>query len=148
MLIPSSLSSFTVHYLLSEAMWSERRSSYGEAWTKAIISSVLLWSTVIASSTFVWRKVLPKTKWGLQVFHRYPIPVTPLEYRVMHTDKELLTGMGWTYWFFGMFSGIAALSVASAATLWMGRPHLLMSPNGYYSKNCLPDWRKEVLGQR
>lgn len=143
--IPGIITGTTMHFFLTEAMWSGKKNSWGQAWTKTMAVNAILWSGIIGGSTLFWRKGLPLTAAGRRVFYRYPIPTEQLETRVLRSSHEFCTGMGWSYWMSGVASGHLSLLPCVAFCVWNDRPYLMMAPYGGYSSRCLPPWRRDHL---
>lgn len=145
--IPGIITSTTMHFFLAEAMWSGKKNTWGQAWTKAMTVNSILWCSIIGGSTFVWRKVLPLTPAGRRIFYRFPIPSEQLEVRLLRSSHEFFTGMGWSYWLSGVASGHLSLLPCVAFCVWNDRPYLMMAPYGGYSTRCLPPWRRDHLAK-
>lgn len=142
---PGTLVGATVHYFLSEAMWSNKRNSWGQAWMKAMVINTVVWCSGIGLGTLFWRKLMPLTAAGRRFYHRYPVPTEPLESRLLRSNKEFFTGMGWSYWLGGVASGHMGLLTVVAFCVYNDRPYMMMTPEGGYSKRCMPPWRRQQL---
>ncbi|CCW69460.1 unnamed protein product [Phytomonas sp. Hart1] len=143
---PGFLVGDSMHYFLSEAMWSGRRNSWGQAWAKAIFLNSLIWGAAVGVGTLVWRRLLPLTAAGRRIYHRYPIPSDYLDLRVLRSSgsvRELVSGMGWSYWVCGIGMGQAGLATVVMFCCWINRPYMMMAPNGGYARKCMPAWRRE-----
>lgn len=145
--IPGIIVGTTMHFFLTEAMWSGKRNTWGQAWVKAMTVNTMLWSAGIGVGTLFWRKALPLTSAGRRMYYRYPIPTEQLEVRLLRSSKEFFTGMGWSYWLSGVASGHLSLLPCVAFCVWNDRPYLMMAPYGGYSSRCLPAWRRDHLAQ-
>ncbi|KAG8348805.1 hypothetical protein ERJ75_000776000 [Trypanosoma vivax] len=146
--IPGVVVGTTLHYFLSEAMWSGRRNSWGQAWLKAFVTNTVMWATTIGMGTLFWRKILLLTPAGRRLYYRYPIPSTPLDYRLVRSQAEFFTGMGWSYWLSGVASGQVGLMSCVAFCAWNDRPYFMMNPHGGYASRCMPLWRREQLARQ
>lgn len=144
--MPGTLCGATLHMFLSEAMWSNRRNTWGMAWVKAVATNTLLWGGGIATGTFLWRRVLRSTRWS-RFYYRYPIPTEKLELRLIENPNLYFTGMGWTYWLLGTFMGQFGYACCAALCVYQNRVHFLMSPVGPYAKRCVPRWRREQIAR-
>ncbi|XQJ31197.1 hypothetical protein NXY56_007305 [Leishmania guyanensis] len=142
---PGVLVGATLHYFMAEAMWSSKRNSWGQAWTKAIVANAGLWTTAICLGTLAWRKGLPLTSAGRRLYHRYPIPSEPLEVRLLRTSREFFTGMGATYWLSGVASGHLGFVTCVSFCVSANRPYFMMAPHGGYAHQCMPPWRRQQL---
>lgn len=145
--IPGMMVGTTLHFFLTDAMWSGKRNSWGQAWMKAMIVNTIMWSSWIGASTLFWRKCLPLTSSGRRLFYRYPIPTEQLEVRVLRSGREFFSGMGWSYWLSGVASGHLSLLPCVAFCVWNDRPYLMMAPYGGYASRCLPPWRRDQLAK-
>ncbi|EKF31654.1 hypothetical protein MOQ_004507 [Trypanosoma cruzi marinkellei] len=146
--IPGILAGTTLHYFLSEAMWSSKRNTWGQAWMKAISFNSLTWCTAIGVGTLFWRKGLLMSSAGRRLYYRYPIPTVPLDSRVLRSDVEFFTGMGWTYWLSGVVSGQVGYLSCVGFCLWNDRPYFMMNPHGGYAVRCMPYWRREAFAKQ
>ncbi|EPY25621.1 hypothetical protein STCU_06622 [Strigomonas culicis] len=147
MAFPGVLVGSTMHFFLSEAMWSGKKNSWGQAWVKAILMNSVLWGAGIGLCTGVWRKVLPLSAAGRRLFYRYPVSSVPLEMRVMRSGKEFFTGMGWSYWLSGVGSGNMAPIILVSFAVYNERPYLIMAPGGGYGDSCMPPWRRDHMAR-
>eukprot|EP00796_Vickermania_ingenoplastis_P005310 gene5310-3812_t len=86
--IPGIMVGTTMHFFLSEAMWSGKRNSWGQAWVKTMVVNAALWTTAIGMGTFFWRKFLPFTSAGRRLYYRYPIPTEQLEVRLLRSGRD------------------------------------------------------------
>lgn len=143
--LPGTLVGMTMHFFLSEAMWSSRRNSWGVAWSKAIILNSALWCGAIGCGTLLWRRVLPMTAAGRRLYHRYPISATPIDSRLMYHTNEFWTGMGYTYWLLGVVTGQTAFATSVAFTMYNKRPYLMTPPQSQYAKKCMSPWMRDRL---
>jgi hypothetical protein len=143
--IPGTLIGTTLHFFLAESMWSGKRSSWGQSWSKAIVANTFMWGGLIGSGTLAWRQGLKLSKTTKGLLYKYPVPAESLETRVMRSPKQFITGMGWTYWMQGLASGQAGFVSTVAFCTFTDRPHYLMAPNGGYSMRCLPKWRRDFI---
>ncbi|ORC92205.1 uncharacterized protein TM35_000044190 [Trypanosoma theileri] len=146
--LPGILVGTTLHYFLSEAMWSGRHNTWGQAWMKAIAFNSLTWSIGVGAGTLFWRKALLLTSSGRRLYYRYPIPVEPLDSRVLRSPAEFFTGMGWSYWLSGVVSGQVGFLSCVGFCVWNDRPYFMMNPHGGYSTRCMPLWRREQLARQ
>lgn len=142
---PGVVTGMTMHYFLSEAMWSGKRNSWGQAWTKAMAINTMLWCGGVGAGTLLWRKALPLTAAGRRLYHRHPVSTEPLEARVLRSSRDFFGGMGWTYWLSGVASGHMGLLTVVSFCVYNDRPYLMMAPDGAYSRNCMPLWRRDQL---
>jgi len=143
---PSIVATTSLHYFLVENMWSGKRHTFGSAWLRASACNVALWCTAIGSGTFFWRIVLPRIpRYGKQIYHRYPISGTQLDERVLKSNKELFTGMGWSYFVCGLAHGQLGYMVVAALSVWNNRIHYFMSPHGWYAQACIPPDRRMTI---
>lgn len=147
MAIPAALVGTTLHLFLSEAMWSQRRNSWGSAWAKAVIANTICWSALIGTSTAAWRLLLRRVRIGARLFNRYPIPTTRLEARIIVNPNDFWVGMGWTYWALGLIVGQVGFACCAAVAVWQSRVHFMMSPAGPYARYCVPRWRREAIAR-
>ena len=138
MAAPGVLVSCTFHWHLNEAMYSGRRNSWGVAWWKAIVANTLMWTTGAAIGTAAWRLAFPKFAWGKRMCKRYPIPLHPLETRLIITPNQYIQGMGATYWLLATVVGNTGLGVIGALAWYNDRVHYVMSPSGPYGRACAP----------
>ncbi|CBH14736.1 uncharacterized protein TEOVI_000008800 [Trypanosoma equiperdum] len=146
--LPGLLVGTTLHYFLSEAMWSGRRNSWGQAWMKAFATNTAIWSVAIGTGTLLWRKGLLINAAGRRLYYRYPIPSDPLEYRLVRSEAQFFTGMGWSYWLSGVVSGQVGLVSCVGFCVWNDRPYFMMNPHGGYARRCMPNWRREQLARQ
>ena len=144
--LPGILVGATLHFCLSEAMWSNRRNSWGQAWTKAFVMNTGAWTTCIAGGTFFWRKILRYSRWS-KYYYRYPPPSEKLELRKVENPDMFWSGMGWTYWALGLLIGQFGYCCCAALTVYQNRVHFMMSPVGPYATRCLPRWRREQIAR-
>lgn len=140
---PGTLVGATLHYLLCEAMWSNKNNSWGMAWTKAMVVNAAAWTLTIGTGTLGWRKVLPLTRSGRRLYHRFPIPADPLEVRVLRSSQQFFSGMGATYWLSGVASGHLGLLTCVSVCVATDRPYMMMAPQGGYARRCMPPWRRQ-----
>lgn len=146
--IPGVLCGTTLHYFLVESMWSNKRSSYGQAWTKALFANSFIWYGGIGLGTLIWRKGMKLTAFGRTLYHKYPVPSTQLETRMVQSGKGFIANMGWSYWALGCLIGQFGFGSAVSFVLWNDRVHFLMNPHGGYAKRCLPKWRRDAIESR
>ncbi|KEG08356.1 hypothetical protein DQ04_07381010 [Trypanosoma grayi] len=146
--IPGVLAGTTLHYFLSEAMWSSKRNTWGQAWMKAMAVNCFAWCSVIGAGTLFWRKCLLMSSAGRRIYYRYPIPTEPLESRVLRSQAEFFTGMGWSYWLSGVVSGQVGFMSCVGFCVWNDRPYFMMNPHGGYASRCMPLWRREQLAKQ
>ncbi|EPY25224.1 hypothetical protein AGDE_11958 [Angomonas deanei] len=142
---PGVLVGCTLHFFLSEAMWSGKHNSWGQAWAKAMVVNASLWTLAIGGATLAWRNVMPLTSAGRRLYHRYPIPTDALATRVLRNEVQLFTGMGFTYWLSGVVSGTIGLLTCVAVAAYSNRPYMFMAPQGSYASYCMPKWRRDHL---
>lgn len=145
--MPGVLAGATLHGFLSEAMWSGKKNSWGQAWVKAMVMNALLWGGGVGLGTLFWRKLMPLTAAGRRLYHRYPVPTEPLELRLLRSGKEFFSGMGWSYWLSGVASGHLGLLTVVSFCVYSDRPYMMMTPEGAYAKRCMPPWRRQQLAQ-
>lgn len=146
--IPGTLCGTTLHFFLVESMWSGKRSTWGQGWTKAFAANTAVWGAAIGAGTLFWRKGLRLTAFGRELHRRYPVPTTPLEHRVMRSEKEFFSGMGWSYWILGVVAGQMGFASSVSFCTFNDRAHYLMAPHGGYAARCLPKWRRDALDAR
>ena len=144
--IPSVLAAASLHFFLSESMWSKRRSGYGASWFKAIAINSAVWSAAIGLGTVTWRYGLTKTKWS-RLFYKYPVPSEKVEYRMIENPGSFWSGMGWTYWLHGLAYGQSIWVIFAGLVVAGDRHHFMMSPTGPYGKSCVPVWRRQQLAR-
>ncbi|KAG5492682.1 hypothetical protein JKF63_01261 [Porcisia hertigi] len=142
---PGVLVGATLHYFMAEAMWSSKKNSWGQAWTKAIVANAGLWTAGIGLGTLGWRKGLTLTAAGRRLYHRYPIPSEPLEARVLRSSRDFFIGMGTTYWLSGVASGHLGFVTCVSFCVSADRPYFMMAPHGGYANRCMPPWRRQQL---
>lgn len=143
--IPGCMVCGTLHYFASEAMWSQKRNAWGQAWAKAVVVNALMWSTGIAMCTLGWRKVLPLSAWGRRLYYRWPRSAENIDIAVLRSGDDIFSGMGTFYWLCGVASGHMGLLTVISFCSFYDRPYLMMAPHGSYSQRCLPPWRQEHL---
>lgn len=143
--IPGAFIGTSLHLFLAESMWSGKRSSWGQCWAKAIVANTLMWGTAIGAGTLAWRQGLKVSKLSKELLYKYPVPVEALETRLMRSQKQFFSGMGWTYWAQGLLSGQFGFVSTVAFCVFNDRPHYLMAPGGGYSLRCLPKWRRDYI---
>nr|CCC93145.1 unnamed protein product [Trypanosoma congolense IL3000] len=146
--VPGILVGTSLHYFLSEAMWSNRRNTWGQAWMKAFATNTVMWLAAIGAGTLLWRKGLLLTTAGRRLYYRYPIPLEPLESRLVRSEAAFFTGMGWSYWLSGLLSGQIGLMSCVVFCVWNDRPYFMMNPHGGYAQRCMPYWRREQLARQ
>ena len=143
--LPSAMVGTTLHYFLAESMWSSRRSSYGVAWLKAIAINTSVWMACVTAGTLAWRHLVRRTAWGNRWYFLYPIPSSKIETRVIEQPGAYFSGMGWTYWCLGIFTGTLGYAGCVSAVVWQDKVHFMMSPVGPYARACVPRWRREAI---
>jgi hypothetical protein len=149
MTFPAACISSSLHIFLAEAMWSNRRNSFGAAWVKAVITNTIVWTALIGAGTLFWRRGLRTIggKWGNKLYYRYPIPNTNLETRLLEDPTQVWNGMSWSYWALGLMTGQLGYLAAAGAVSYNNRAYYFMSPTGPYAKACCPRWRREALAK-
>lgn len=148
MVLPPALVGTTLHYFVSEAMWSKKRSTYGTAWAKALGMNTVVWASMIGGGTLFWQRGLKMTKWGQKIFYKYPAATQNLDLRLVENPKAFWTGMTWTYWALGLFTGQLGYGACVGVVVFQNRVHLLMSPVGQYAMACTPWWRREHIASQ
>ncbi|RNF16920.1 uncharacterized protein Tco025E_05016 [Trypanosoma conorhini] len=146
--LPGVLAGTTLHYFLSEAMWSGKRNTWGQAWMKAIGFNSFMWCAGIGMGTLLWRKGLLTSSAGRRLYYRYPIPTVPLDARVLRSEAEFFTGMGWSYWLSGVVTGQVGYLSCVGFCVWNDRPYFMMNPHGGYAVRCMPRWRREDFARQ
>jgi hypothetical protein len=143
--LPSIAVAGTLHFMLSENMWSHKRHSFGQAWFRAVMLNVLMWSSAVGVSTFFWRKVLPNIMKLRPYYFKYPIPSVPVDVRLVEDGGRFWTGMGASYFLIGLLHG----QMGFAACVWLcvsyNRIYMFMSPHGKYARACLPMAQRELV---
>lgn len=143
--LPGMFVASTLHYFMSEAMWSKNKNSWGTSWARAISTNTIMWATAIGASTFAWRVVLPKFPAGKRLYYRNMCPADTLEIRQMRNPDAFFKGMNWVYFASGLLSGQVGFSAAAALGVYQNKTHFFMSPTGSYSKACMPAYRIEAM---
>ncbi|RNF11995.1 hypothetical protein TraAM80_00555 [Trypanosoma rangeli] len=145
--ISGVLSGTTLHYFLSEGIWSGKRNTWGQAWMKAIGFNSLSWCAGSGLGSLLWRKGLLMSSAGRRLYYRYPIATVPLDSRVLRSEAEFFTGIGWSYWLSGVVSSQVGYLSCVGFCVWNGRLYFMMNPHGGYAARCLPCWRGEALAK-
>jgi hypothetical protein len=145
--LPASLVGTTLHLFVNEAMWSSRRNTYGIAWMKSIGMNTFCWTSAVVVCTLAWRRGLRLTKRGQRIFYKYPIPAERLETRLLENPDMFFTGMGWTYWMLGVFTGQMGFAATTTFCVWQNKIHYSMSPVGGYAAACTPWWRRAQIAK-
>jgi hypothetical protein len=144
--IPGICVGSTLHYFLAEAMWSNRRNTWGMAWAKATMMNTCTWGVAIGGGTFFWRKILRYSRWS-KYYYRYPPPAERLELRKIENPDIFWSGMGWTYWALGLLTGQLGYACIAGVMVYSNRIHFMMSPVGPYARRCAPRWRREQIAR-
>lgn len=145
--VPGVLSAMTLHGHVSEAMWSARRNSWGQAWAKAVVVNVMMWCSAVALCTCAWRYLLPRFDWGRKLHRLYPVPCLSLETRMIVDPTHWIQGMGWTYWLLAVLIGNAGFAFVAGFAWYYDRVHFIMSPNGPYARRCVPTFRRKQIAR-
>ena len=143
--MPGIVIAGSMHFLLSETMWSQKRHSFGQAWARAAAINSLIWCSGIGISTLVWRKVLPNVMRLRPYYFRYPIPSVPVDVRLIGDPSQFWTGMGATYFLLGLFYGQMGFLTCVGFCTSYSRLHFIMSPHGMYARACLPMSKREYI---
>lgn len=145
MCAPCILMTSTLHFFLSEAMWSGRRNSWGQSWTKAFVFNTVMWSAGVGTGTLMWRYIMPHFRVGRRLFYRYPIPTSRLLFRVINNEEEVVRGMDWSYWLLSVLTAHLNYVTIFLVTAYNDRAYMLMPPNSGYAKRCMPQWRRSQI---
>eukprot|EP00744_Colponema_vietnamica_P024725 GILI01036132.1.p1 GENE.GILI01036132.1~~GILI01036132.1.p1 ORF type:complete len:178 (-),score=10.92 GILI01036132.1:76-576(-) len=135
----------TLHYLMSEAMWSKNKNSWGTSWARAIGTNTVMWGAAIGTGTFAWRVAMPKLPAGKRLYYKYMCPADTLEIRQMRNPNAFFTGMNWVYFASGLVSGQVGFAAAATLGVYQNKTHFFMNPTGDYSKACMPAYRIEGM---
>jgi len=143
MCLPSIAVCTTLHFWFANAVWSTRRNSFGVSWMKGIFTNTAVWLVLIAAGTATWRIGLRKHKW----YRMYPIPMERLEKRLLLRPDMFWKGMGTTYWLTGLVTGQLGFATTAMSAIYTNKLHWVMSPQGWYSHNCLPPSQRRMIAQ-
>ena len=138
----------TLHYFVSEAMWSRSKNTWGTAWAKAVAMNSIMWAMIIGMGTLCWRKLLPRTRVGKRIFHSYNCPTDSIEVRQMRNKDAFFTSMDMLYFLSGIGSGQAGYIGAASMAVQQDKMHFLMNPEGGYGRACLPQWRLDLIAKK